>query len=128
MPTSFLSGPALRDEHASVHHFPAVVALAAPVRYEWLELARYWLEGGREPIWFLADARRTDLALVDPASRALMRSYRWPADSESLLGGIQSDQWFIPDEVAGNGDRRRLALRIYAVETRPAPPARASGT
>jgi hypothetical protein len=63
--------------------------LPAPVRYEWLELASYWLDGKRDPVWFLADARRTDLALVDPASRKLIRSYRWPAGAESLLGGIQ---------------------------------------
>lgn len=64
-------------------------ALAAPVRYEWLEMARYWLEGGREPVSFLADVRRTDLALIDPASRTLIRTYRWPKNIEPLLGGIQ---------------------------------------
>jgi hypothetical protein len=63
--------------------------LAAPVRYEWLGLASYWLDGGREPVWFLGDGRRTDLALIDPASRKLVRSYRWSANTEPLLGGIQ---------------------------------------
>ena len=63
--------------------------LAAPVRYEWLEMARYWLDGGREPVSFLADVRRTDLALIDPMSRTLVRTYRWPQNTEALLGGIQ---------------------------------------
>jgi hypothetical protein len=26
---------------------------------------------------------------------------------------------FVPDEIEGNGDRRRLAIRIYGVETVP---------
>jgi hypothetical protein len=34
---------------------------------------------------------------------------------------IESDRWFIPDEVSGNGDRRRLALRIFSIEARPRP-------
>ena len=63
--------------------------LNAPVSYEWLELARYWLNGGRDAVAFLGDPRRTDLALIDPASRTLVRAYRWPAHTESLLGGIQ---------------------------------------
>ena len=40
-----------------------VKTLASPPRREWLELARYWREGGTEPLWFLADPRRSDLAL-----------------------------------------------------------------
>jgi hypothetical protein len=31
---------------------------------------------------------------------------------------IESNRWFIPDEVSRNGDRRRLALRIYGMEAR----------
>ncbi|MGE3471031.1 MAG: DUF2723 domain-containing protein [Vicinamibacterales bacterium] len=42
--------------------------LPAPPRREWLELARYW-KGGGGPLSFLADPRRTDLALVDPEAR-----------------------------------------------------------
>jgi hypothetical protein len=76
-------GRAIRGEDLPVR------ALAAPVRYEWLEMARHWLEGGREPVSFLADVRRTDLALIDPMSRTLLRTYRWPQSTESLLGGIQ---------------------------------------
>jgi hypothetical protein len=63
--------------------------LQGQVGYESLEVARYWLEGGRERIWFLSDDRRTDLALIDPAARTRLRSYRWPGNVESLLGGAQ---------------------------------------
>ncbi len=75
--------------------WPGVV-LAGPVRYEWLELATYWLKGGRDPVWFLADKRRTDLALVDSVSRKFMGSYHWPASTEALLGGSQppSVNWY----------------------------------
>jgi hypothetical protein len=95
--------------------------LAAPVRYEWLELASYWLAGGVEPVWFLADGRRTDLALIDPSSRTLVRSYRWPAGVEPLLGGIQpaavswyeivSPGWFLMRGWAVTPDVRGLASR-----------------
>ena len=43
--------------------------LPSPPRLEWLELAKYWKSGKTEPIWFLADPMRSDLALIDPASR-----------------------------------------------------------
>ncbi|MGH9386560.1 MAG: hypothetical protein ACRD2N_19990 [Vicinamibacterales bacterium] len=70
--------------------------LPAPVRYEWLALAATWLQGSHDTVWFLADGRRSDLALIDPAARRLIRSYRWPRSTESLLGGIQpsSVDWY----------------------------------
>ena len=43
--------------------------LPSPPRLEWLELVKYWKSGKTEPIWFLADPMRSDLALIDPASR-----------------------------------------------------------
>jgi hypothetical protein len=56
--------------------FPWTV-LPAPVGHEWLELVKFWRDGGRAPLWFIADPRRTDLALIDPASRHLVRRYTW---------------------------------------------------
>ena len=44
--------------------------LPAPRDYEWLELTRAWREGYDGEAWFVADPRRTDLALVDQAPRA----------------------------------------------------------
>src|SRR5688572_19646504 len=49
---------------------PVQPILPSPPRREWLELARYWREGGTAPLWFLADPRRSDLSLIDPRSRA----------------------------------------------------------
>jgi len=51
--------------------------LPAPSGHEWLELVRYWKEGGHAPIWFIADPRRTDLTLIDTGSRRLVRHYAW---------------------------------------------------
>ncbi len=54
--------------------------LPAPSQREWLELVRYWREGGHAPIWFIADPRRTDLALIDAASRRFVRHYAWTVE------------------------------------------------
>ena len=40
--------------------------LPAPRDYEWLELTRAWRERDATQTWFVADPRRTDLALIDP--------------------------------------------------------------
>lgn len=56
---------------------------------EWLAAADYWLKGGRGEVWFLADPKRTDLALIDPQARRPRRrtEYLWSvADRPELLG------------------------------------------
>lgn len=63
--------------------------LAAPPRREWLELARFWTGGGTGPVWFLADPRRTDLALVDPRSRRDVVEMRWAPDGRRIFGGMR---------------------------------------
>jgi hypothetical protein len=63
--------------------------LASPPRREWLELTRFWREGHTGPVWFLADPRRTDLALIDPRSRADRLDFAWRWQSLSTLGGIR---------------------------------------
>jgi hypothetical protein len=63
--------------------------LPSPPRREWLELARYWLHGGTAPVWFLADPRRTDLALIDPRSRQDRSAFAWEWTSLSELGGMR---------------------------------------
>ncbi len=56
---------------------PAGVPVVEPRRsVEWLGLVEYWRTGGTQPLWFLADPRRTDLALIDPHVRTPMR-YEW---------------------------------------------------
>jgi hypothetical protein len=106
----------------------ARTALPSPDKREWLELVRYWRDGGAKPVWFLADPRRTDLALVDPASRRLRASYRWPPDVRPHLSGARpasvdwwevgppgwmlGEGWALTAEVAGVAtvDRRGPAL------------------
>jgi hypothetical protein len=75
---------------------PVQVRLPSPPRREWLELARYWREGNTAPIWFLADPRRTDLALIDPRSRADRRDFSWRFSSLSQIGGMRPAalQWY----------------------------------
>jgi hypothetical protein len=75
---------------------PPMPRLPAPPRREWLELVRYWREGNIAPIWFLADPRRTDLALIDPQSRHERRAFTWPFQSLSKLGGMRPTavQWY----------------------------------
>jgi hypothetical protein len=71
-------------------------ALETPRDYEWLELTRAWLGGEEGEIWFLADPRRTDLALIDSEHRRT-REYRWPFDSRVYVGGARPDEidWHI---------------------------------
>ena len=63
--------------------------LPSPPRREWLELNRYWREGHTEPLWFLADPTRSDLALVDPRSRATRADFTWGFESLSDIGGMR---------------------------------------
>lgn len=72
---------------------PAGVALLdAPPKLEWLSLVKYWREGRRAPLWFLADPLRTDLALVDPASRKLLQRYTWSISPDRFLSGVRPDE------------------------------------
>jgi hypothetical protein len=69
---------------------PARVTLVEPPRTnEWVDLLDYWRNGGTTPVWFLADPRRTDLALIDPQSRRDVRRYRWMAAERLELNGTR---------------------------------------
>jgi hypothetical protein len=74
---------------------PANARFVQPRRsYEWMDMVDHWLEQRPEPVWFLADPRRTDLALIDPRSRAgatprQHREYRWAAATLPELGGAR---------------------------------------
>lgn len=92
--------------------------LPAPVGHEWLELVKVWRDQSPGPIWFVADPHRTDLALIDPASRRYFaRRYRWPIrevprdplsrtlyrvfpaafEDPALVGGARPDEmdWYV---------------------------------
>jgi hypothetical protein len=70
--------------------------LPAPPRYEWLELVKYWNQGGRDPVWFVADPKRSDLALIDQLSGS-HRSYVWSLTYPIMLGGVRPGDmdWYI---------------------------------
>ncbi|HEX3702546.1 MAG TPA: hypothetical protein VHU82_04395 [Vicinamibacterales bacterium] len=79
---------------------PRVAAtLPAPPKHEWLELVKYWNGGGRNPVWFVADPLRSDLALVDHAE-APLRSYDWTLTLPVLLGGVRPSamDWYRLDD------------------------------
>jgi hypothetical protein len=94
--------------------------LPTPRDYEWLELTRAWRAGWDGDAWFLADPRRTDLALIDRA-HTRVREYRWPFASAIYLGGTRPNEvdwhifnapgWFLEEgwaltpETAGIADR-----------------------
>lgn len=80
--------------------------LAAPPKHEWLEVVKYWNGGGREPVWFIADPLRSDLALFKYHRRPVV--YRWPFSATVLVGGARPSEmdWHVmesPDWYLGEG-------------------------
>lgn len=69
---------------------PDVLPLVEPDQYyEWLGPVAYWKDGGTDPIWFLADPDRTDLALIDPLARLDVVRYRWAVGDQPELSGVR---------------------------------------
>ena len=70
--------------------------LPSPPRLEWLELARVWRDGRIDPIWFLADPLRSDLALIDPRSLTSSTEFRWPLVARRAFGGMRPSavRWY----------------------------------
>jgi len=66
-------------------------ALPAPPGHEWLELVKRWRAGAAGPVWYFADPRRTDLALVDRQAQRVRGEYSWPIPTPVYLGGIRPD-------------------------------------
>jgi hypothetical protein len=69
--------------------FDIATQLPSPPRREWLELDKYWKTGTSEPLWFLADPMRSDLALIDPASRQDVTEFSWPLVARPAFGGMR---------------------------------------
>ena len=76
--------------------------LPSPPKREWLELVRYWNEGGSDDLWFVGDPLRSDLALV--GRPRLQGAYRWtrpetpwPFDLFTVLGGVRPSEfdWYV---------------------------------
>ncbi len=108
---------------------PQFARLPAPPKHEWLELVKYWTNGGRAPIWFAADPLRSDLALID---RSAGRRFAWPLTYPVLLGGVRPNEmtWYVYDrpgwflgegwaltpETAGVADQDRRGPGIAPIE------------
>jgi len=75
---------------------PIARQLPAPPQHEWLEAVRYWNTGGREPVWFLVDPRRTAIDLVQHASPF---EYQWPLPYPVLISGVRPNDvnWYAVD-------------------------------
>jgi hypothetical protein len=67
---------------------PARVA-KAPHGREWLTLVELWRAQPAARVWFVADPKRTDLALIDPQTQDLARSYRWGFFEPPIVGGAR---------------------------------------
>jgi hypothetical protein len=85
-----------------------VTVVEPPRTNEWADLLDYWRKGGTAQVWFLADPRRTDLALIDPQDRRSVREYRWkPAGRAELSGtrplGVDWYRFDAPGWFAGEG-------------------------
>jgi hypothetical protein len=113
--------------------------LPSPPRLEWLELVKYWKEGHAGPVWFLADPMRSDLALIDPASRTDSTSFTWPVVEHRQYGGLRpaaarwyriptpgwfaEDGWALTPETAGTarvrGKGPHLAPITAMIRRRP---------
>ncbi len=86
--------PAALYSHFSVWRAVQADTRTLPVveprrQYEWLGPAEYWKSGGADPIWFLADARRTDIALIDPHSRGDVVRYQWNVARRAEMSGTR---------------------------------------
>jgi hypothetical protein len=88
---------------------PGAVRVVPPVRnLEWLGPETYWRDGGTQSIWFLADPRRTDLALIDPTSVRRDAPYTWKVAGRPELRGSRplGVDWFriaMPGWFVGEG-------------------------
>jgi hypothetical protein len=80
-------------------------ALTSPPQHEWLEAAKYWTDGGRAPVWFVVDPKRTMIDLVQHGEPA---RYRWGLPHPVLVGGARPDEMdfyrvSMPDWFVGEG-------------------------
>lgn len=94
---------------------------------ESFEIVRRWEESGPGPVWFLAEPRRTDLAVVDPTSRRERGRFTWTFNASRFIRGTRpgsvvwhelsgrpgwylGEGWALTPELAGIARRDRLGL------------------
>ena len=118
--------------------FGVARVLGAPPMREWLELGSYWRAGNTAPVWFLADPPRTDLELIDPASRQIRAHYVWKFPRERFISGSRPDAvdlvriasppgwwaeegWHLTSETLNMSERRGRREGVAFIKTRPGP-------
>jgi hypothetical protein len=106
--------------------------------HEWLALVDAWRADPAALVSYVADPRRTDLALIDPASRRGPVTYRWPFVEPPFVGGARPGNadvyamrppgwmldrgWAITAEIAGvtanDGDGPHVKPSVAWIRTR----------
>ena len=102
---------------------PAADVLRAPHGREWLSLVERWRADPNASMVFVADPRRTDLALFDTHARELKGSHRWPFSELPYVGGVRpaSADWYMMRPPAWMLDRGwALSAEIGGVAAREA--------
>jgi hypothetical protein len=80
--------------------------LYAPHGREWLALVEEWRARPASVVAFVADPRRTDLALIDRGARRLVQSYRWSFVEPPFVGGARP----------GNSDLYRMSAPRWMLD------------
>jgi hypothetical protein len=113
--------------------------LKPPHGHEWLSLVQTWRSDSAALVSYVADPRRTDLALIDPLSRRGPVPYRWPFVEPPFVGGARPGNadvyamrppgwmldrgWALTAEVAGvtakDGYGPHVKPSVAWVRTRP---------
>jgi len=109
--------------------------------HEWLALVDAWRADPAALVSYVADPRRTDLALIDPVSRRGPLPYRWPFIEPPFVGGARPGNadvyamrppgwmldrgWAVTAEVAGisakDGYGPQVKPSVAWIRTRPGP-------
>jgi hypothetical protein len=126
--------PALRMHHQVWHGVQRLFEWYRPVwdvgpqpfpgDREWLGIVQHFESGSQQPIWFMADVSRTDLAAFDPRTTSLRGRYLFPPSLRTLIGGARLDSvdwWTIdaPGWMLGRG--WSLTPELAGVTERDAP-------
>ncbi|MCL4814345.1 MAG: DUF2723 domain-containing protein [Vicinamibacteraceae bacterium] len=103
--------------------------LQADFRRAWMPMVKYWKQGGRRPILFLRNPRRSTLLLVGRDGQTPLGTWQWPARVLPLMKGerpnsvelvrLDPPHWFaesgffLTDEVGPPDEIARQEHRIY---------------
>lgn len=86
--------PVVAGHHVFERYLTELAPIARVIRTrpneEWRALNRFWVAGGREPVWFVRDPARIMLRrLADPSAQTRVASWKWPDPVARLLKGAR---------------------------------------